>query len=448
MVNHYGPEFDPSRDAAPKPTGGEWDAAQDGMLLRAANVRSVRREDRKNPVTGETRKVVVADWVASTEAEDSYESILVADWDQDGRLDRFRANPVLLWMHDRSLQRVPAIGHCEDVRVENRELLLRVVCDDTTEFDREIAEKIAKGILRAGSVGFGWEKAELRTVGDRQVVVFSKNILQEFSIVNVGSNPQALSQRDLVRATRELLIAGGNVGMREAAAAYRAMTGNRTAGQTRAAQPTIAGMPAKLKETRMKTVIVDNTAAEAIRRNGTAELKDGDEAVRVAMPYMATMDAEIRTLSERASTLEKNLAVVTAERDALKSTVDTAKAGERAAVEAATKAVTERNEAVAERAKLTLEPLTGLDAWQMSPAVRDIYAGLAATDPAKFDALVSDYRAKGERAGALIRKEPAAPLPGGDPTPRALPNHDEDPVATATRNVDRRAVASANADTN
>lgn len=208
-----------SGNEAPEPADGGHDAASHGVLLRTALVRDVRREDRKNPVTGQTRPVVVVDYIASTEDIDSHGSILVCDWDQDGRLKRYLDNPVVLWMHDRTMATPPpAIGTAENVRVDAKELLLTVVCDDTTDLDRAIAEKLIKRVLRGGSVGWAPGVCEIREIDGEEILVFSKNELREFSIANVPSNPNTLAQgqRALVSAAREMARSrGGRVEMRD-----------------------------------------------------------------------------------------------------------------------------------------------------------------------------------------------------------------------------------------
>lgn len=204
-------------------SGDDWGHASDGVLVRAANVRAVRREARSTEANPQ-RTIVAVDFVASDESIDSHDSVLVCDWDQDGRLTRYLSNPVLQWMHGRAPEQIPAIGHCESVRCSSRELLATAHFDDTTEFDREIAAKYEKGILRAFSVGFAPGEAEVRIIDGREVVFFSKNELREISAVNVPSNANALvaRQRAVVDTVREMSRAmGGPVQMRDVMARLR-----------------------------------------------------------------------------------------------------------------------------------------------------------------------------------------------------------------------------------
>lgn len=317
---------DRASHASPEQARGGHDASPDGMLLRHANVRSVRREDRLHPVTKEIRRLVVADWVASTESVDSYESILICDWDKNGGLDQFRRNPVFLWAHDRALgHSMPAIGHCENARVEQNQLLLTTICDDTTEFDRQIAEKIEKGVIRMGSVGFDWSKAELRTIGDQEVVVFSGNRLREFSGCNIGSNNDAMVQRALVSASRELARAHGSVDMAAVVAHLRAANTTARADPPAAAPPAVAsavppapiGAPAAPTPKRhgdpmatKKTIDIEERAVRADQNGAT---------IAIVCPHCeAPVDANVRTLPVPAH--------VTAEHEQTRKALDTARA--------------------------------------------------------------------------------------------------------------------------
>lgn len=261
-----------TRDGTPEPTGGSLHEAPDGVLLRTAVVRTVRREDRVDPSTGKNRQLVVVDFVASTEDIDSHDSILVCDWDQDGRLKRYLDNPVLLWMHGREGIARPAIGKCENVRCDRKQLLATAVFDDTTDFDREIAEKYAKGVLNAFSVGFAPGKVELRTIDGREILVFSENELRENSAVNVGSNAAALAQRAFVTAARDMARAlGGRVQVRDVLAQLRA-------GDSTPRPPPLGVTPAPAPSgdppmTTKKTIDIEERDVRADKGGATAPMK-------------------------------------------------------------------------------------------------------------------------------------------------------------------------------
>lgn len=334
------------RDTAPEPPGNGGHAPPDGVLLRTALVRTVRREDRLNPATGTARPVVVVDFVASTEDVDSHGSVLVCDWDQDGRLKRYTDNPVLLWMHGREDIARPAIGKCENVRVENRKLLATAVFDDTTDFDRGVAEKYAKGVLNAFSVGFCPGEVEIRMVGGEEVIFFSKNELRENSAVNVGSNASALAQRAFIGAARDLAKSrGGRVEMRDVIAQIRA---SNTPAAPVAAPPIPTPTPPKERGhgdtmTTKKTIEIEERDVRADKGGVTCSVgcphceKDFDMSIKAvpmppekALELQQTRDALTRetasltearallsTEQKRATELETKLADATARATAL-----------------------------------------------------------------------------------------------------------------------------------
>ncbi len=129
------------------------------------------------------------DAVASTEALDSYGEIVRANWD----LKRFLANPVILWAHNRSEDRLP-VGHAKNVRVEAGELLMTVVFDEVTDFDDHVFKKYVNGTLKGFSVGFNPRTIRAEKIGGQEVVVLDDNELFEVSCVPIPSNPEALAR--------------------------------------------------------------------------------------------------------------------------------------------------------------------------------------------------------------------------------------------------------------
>ena len=152
-------------------------------------MRAVRRESRKSPSNGESRSVVVVDFVASTEIKDSHGSIIKSNW----RLGRFNANPVLLWMHGRWSD-IPAVGNVEGLTKEAGGHCGRAVFDDTSEFDREVAAKYEKGVLKGFSIGFYPHDARFETHDGEEILILDDIELLEISCVNVPSNPEALAK--------------------------------------------------------------------------------------------------------------------------------------------------------------------------------------------------------------------------------------------------------------
>lgn len=126
------------------------------------------------------------DFIASTNALDSYDEVVEQDWD----LSRYRANPVVLWAHN---SRELPIGQCTRCEVVAGKL------ECTLRFERHekaetIFQMVKSGTLRAVSVGFipGEHKMDKR--GGKDVVVLRNNKLHEISVVSIPANPEALAK--------------------------------------------------------------------------------------------------------------------------------------------------------------------------------------------------------------------------------------------------------------
>lgn len=94
----------------------------------------------------------------------------------------FEKNPVMLYMHDRSHS---VIGRWENLRKEGNKLYADAIFDEEDPEAVKIAGKVERGFIKAASVGI---LAIEHTSND----VVSKSELVEISIVDVGSNRNAL----------------------------------------------------------------------------------------------------------------------------------------------------------------------------------------------------------------------------------------------------------------
>lgn len=189
-----------------------------GPQIRSAQVRAIDESERRISA------------VASTEAVDSYDTILRANWD----LDRFARNPVLLWAHNDC--QLP-IGHCENVRVEGTALLFDAVIDDVTELDRQVWAKFQTGALRGFSVRFNPLETQVITEGGRQITEYLRSELMEISCTPVPANPDALrrsashrrgtmKKSDVLKALKAASEEGTDEEKAKAAEAYKAMGGD------------------------------------------------------------------------------------------------------------------------------------------------------------------------------------------------------------------------------
>jgi HK97 family phage prohead protease len=103
-------------------------------------------------------------------------------------LERFRANPVMLFGHDRS----QVIGKWDNIRTDGVRLLAEADFDTGDELGKKIARKVEKGYLKGASLGLRILK--MSDSDDGTVVTASE--LLEASIVSVPSDALAVALYD------------------------------------------------------------------------------------------------------------------------------------------------------------------------------------------------------------------------------------------------------------
>lgn len=185
-----------TRDLAQRPERRAGDEGESPLYLQQALVRSVRREARPTAKAPD-REVVVVEFVASTETLDSHGSVIRSNWD----LTRYNKNAVLLWMHGR-MNDLPAIGNVENLmKVGSTKHEGNAVFDDTTDFDKAVAAKYEKGVLKGFSIGFYPRDIHFERIDGEDTLVLDDIELLEISCVNVPSNPEALAKSE-----REALV--------------------------------------------------------------------------------------------------------------------------------------------------------------------------------------------------------------------------------------------------
>ena len=135
--------------------------------------------------------------VASTPDEDRYGDVVAASWD----LDKFKANPVIVWGHD---YQTPPVGRAVSVSVEGDTLVADIKWDTSPENDlgRLVASQFKRGYLNSVSVGFQPGKSTPRAKLDEDHpakgangYLYENNQLMEISAVVIPANPQALARR-------------------------------------------------------------------------------------------------------------------------------------------------------------------------------------------------------------------------------------------------------------
>lgn len=168
----------------------------------------------------------------SDESLDRYNSEIKADgW----LLDAYRKNPVVLWAHD---DRMPPIGRSERVWIENG--ALKSECTFApTEMGRMVEQLVRGRFMNA--VSAGWLTHEWGVDEERDVLVFRKQELVEYSWVPVPGNANALVEARAAgvelrpwgdwaeRAMRELHGAGNWIGAKTIESALRGLDKDRRA---------------------------------------------------------------------------------------------------------------------------------------------------------------------------------------------------------------------------
>lgn len=136
--------------------------------------------------------------VASTDAIDSYEEIVDQSWD----LKRFKANPIILWNHQRreapigtAKVKVEALPH--DTKRKGLMADIKFAEEGTSDRIDEIVSLVGQKILRMVSVGFRPGKVKAEEGADGKTIYrLMKNTLYEISVTPIGANPEALGTKD------------------------------------------------------------------------------------------------------------------------------------------------------------------------------------------------------------------------------------------------------------
>lgn len=155
--------------------------------------RIVTRDAFVRDTTAEMIEKRQVEFVISTEAVDTYRTVFKLDgWD----LADYTRNPIVCYQHRANSDDPDNIIGTSTVRVEGSELIGTVTFEPAEINPRaeKIFQKVQSGTLRMASVGanvqtarFGVEENE----EDPEVLYFTKQRLMEWSVVSVGSNPDA-----------------------------------------------------------------------------------------------------------------------------------------------------------------------------------------------------------------------------------------------------------------
>lgn len=178
-------------------------------VVREAVVRAVSDKNKEN------REV---EFVISTETPDTYGTVFkIAGWD----LKRYENNPIVFYAHRSWSDNPDMIIGTSDVFVEGNELIgrLRFESAEINPLAEKVFQKVLAGTLRMASIGANpkrghWGDEKLGE--DKDVIYFDEQELLEWSIVALGSNPDALKRSEenmeAIRAEiiKEIKITGEN----------------------------------------------------------------------------------------------------------------------------------------------------------------------------------------------------------------------------------------------
>lgn len=161
-----------------------------------SKTRILTREAYTRNVTDEMIANRQAEFVISSEAKDTYGTVFKMDgW----LLERYSQNNLVCYQHRASSDDPDNIIGLGEVFVEGDKLIGRVTFEDaeTNPKAEKIMRKVHNGTLKMASIGANiidgrMGKSELNE--DPDIIYFTRQELLEWSIVSVGSNPDALKR--------------------------------------------------------------------------------------------------------------------------------------------------------------------------------------------------------------------------------------------------------------
>jgi HK97 family phage prohead protease len=158
--------------------------------------KAVTREAVIRALTEENIKNREAEFVISTEAVDSFGTVFkMSGWD----LRRYQDNPVVFYSHRSNSDNPDLLIGTSVIFEEDNKLIGRVRFEEaeTNPLAEKIWRKVQAGTLRMASIGATPKKGhwgDEKLGENRDVLYFDEQELFEWSIVPVGSNPEALKR--------------------------------------------------------------------------------------------------------------------------------------------------------------------------------------------------------------------------------------------------------------
>jgi HK97 family phage prohead protease len=152
------------------------------LFTRGLELRSIEKSKR------------TVDFIASTDTIDSYDDVVEQDW----VLDRYKANPIVLYGHNsRDILPIGKATRVEVVESNGRKQLectIQIASKEANPIAEQVWNSLNEGTLRAVSVGFAPGDYRFEKRDGREVFVLSKNELHEISVVPIPANPDALAK--------------------------------------------------------------------------------------------------------------------------------------------------------------------------------------------------------------------------------------------------------------
>jgi HK97 family phage prohead protease len=158
--------------------------------------KAVTREAMIRALSDENIKNREAEFVISTEAVDSYGTVFkMSGWD----LRRYEQNPIVCYGHRTWDGNPDMVIGVSEVRIENDQLIgtVKFETEEVNPLAEKIWRKVQAGTLRMASIGATPKKGhwgDEKLGENRDVLYFDEQELFEWSVVPVGSNPDALKR--------------------------------------------------------------------------------------------------------------------------------------------------------------------------------------------------------------------------------------------------------------
>jgi HK97 family phage prohead protease len=155
------------------------------MMVRNAVIRAI---------TDEQKEKRQAEFVISTEAVDTYDTVFKIDgWD----LERYNRSPIVFYNHKSWSDDPDMIIGTSEVRVEGNELIALLTLEEGNPVADKVWRKLEAGTLNMASIGANpieWRWGDFDKGENPDVIYFIRQELLEWSIVPLGSNPDALKR--------------------------------------------------------------------------------------------------------------------------------------------------------------------------------------------------------------------------------------------------------------